>query len=251
MRSLIIAGAGRSGTTWLAELVDRLAPSRWVFEPFHDRVPVGARFAYRWLDPAESDSALEMFWRQALDGSLPDRWVRHLEPGHERPELVLVKTIRGNLMLGWLRQNFPSVPIIALLRDPCDVVASRLRCGWDARPVYERLRAQNLDVPNVTTQEEMHAVEWSETARAIHTAGGVHVVRYESLLADANAELEGVAAAIGVPCRPLSDAEVLQPSSVARWDEPERELTEAEMLRVLAVVEMMGVAEVEAGYASA
>jgi hypothetical protein len=42
----------------------------------------------------------------------------------------LIKDIRANLLLGWMRENFPGMPIVLLLRHPCAVAASRLALGW-------------------------------------------------------------------------------------------------------------------------
>ena len=42
----------------------------------------------------------------------------------------LIKDIRANLLLGWIRPNFPETPLVLLLRHPCAVTSSRLALGW-------------------------------------------------------------------------------------------------------------------------
>ena len=44
----------------------------------------------------------------------------------------LIKDIRAQLFLKWIKYNFPEIPILLLLRHPCAVANSRLKLGWGA-----------------------------------------------------------------------------------------------------------------------
>jgi hypothetical protein len=42
----------------------------------------------------------------------------------------VVKAVRANLLLPWIRERFPEVQVVFVIRHPCAVVASWLRLGW-------------------------------------------------------------------------------------------------------------------------
>jgi len=48
------------------------------------------------------------------------------------------------LMLGWIRQHFPRVPIVCLMRHPCACAASRIRQGWRLVESEEFLKQEAL-----------------------------------------------------------------------------------------------------------
>lgn len=265
MRPLVVAGPGRSGTTWLAELLGRLAPARLVFEPLHRRVVRGRMHALRYLRPDTRDPRLKLFWTRVFADAVPGRWVRHLDAGHAAPDYLLAKPIRANLMLGWLRARFPAVPVVYITRHPCAVVASRIRRGWPAQAPFRlayrqpQLRCDHL--AGVTAfcnrlrgELDYHAALWAiETRVALSDAErwGILVVRYEDLVEHRNAELHRVAGHLGVPFRPLADEVWGRPSQVAEWADDGRDaasapdawrgqLTEAETARVLDIADAFG-----------
>jgi hypothetical protein len=166
----IIAGSGRSGTTWVLDVVADANALRPVFEPLHPfAIPEARPFAYRYLRPDEDDEAVHEFLTRVFEGRLhtwwtnyrvrPDRLVptvstfRSVRALHEyyrrwrkllarrrrfapalRRQPLLVKLIRANLMLGWMRKHFDA-RIVLVLRHPGAVIESRLRLGgedWDA-----------------------------------------------------------------------------------------------------------------------
>ena len=110
-RAVLIAGTARSGTTWLADIIASQVSSRMMFEPFHSgevRSFGGfPRFPYR--RPTVPDALLTGYARAVLDGTIRDPWLdRHIErlfPTHR-----LIKEIRGNLFLAWLKNWFPKLP---------------------------------------------------------------------------------------------------------------------------------------------
>ncbi len=119
MNAVIVAGSGRSGTTWVAELLAAMDGGKIVFEPFHAKVPIGNMFAHSYLRPGEQCEPLKRFWLVCLNGQMRHRWVRHIQQG-ENPTgpSVIVKAIRANLMLAWVRSVYPTVPVLYLIRDP-------------------------------------------------------------------------------------------------------------------------------------
>jgi hypothetical protein len=129
--SVFLAGSGRSGTTWVSGLINHRNAYRFVFEPFRpDKVGICENFGRKqylrsgdrreeYLGPARTilTGGLRSFWTDRFNEKLVAR-------------RRLIKDIRANLLLGWMRANFPGMHMVLLLRHPCAVVASQLALGW-------------------------------------------------------------------------------------------------------------------------
>jgi hypothetical protein len=172
----LIAGSGRSGTTWVQDALAFANDLRPVFEPLHPAVSdIGARYAYRTLTADEEHPELERFLRDVCAGRGHAMWTRYrgrpdllLPPLaklrkldaakslyrlwrkflQDFPELAaagrgknpLVKCIRANLMLPWLSRRFGCSTVL-VVRHPGAVVESQFRSGtWDPEPELERYR---------------------------------------------------------------------------------------------------------------
>ncbi|HDY90380.1 MAG TPA: hypothetical protein ENH82_19955, partial [bacterium] len=167
---IIIAGSGRSGTTWVQDVLAIANDRDTVFEPLH---PAGAKkarpFSYKYHDPSEKVDDLYRFINTALKGEMRTLWAVYrirpdkFNPIKHKPKYVIahfrkflthlrkyklpsgqralvVKFIRANLLLPWMSQNFNS-PMVLLLRHPCAVIASRLSIpdrDWDAQVAIDR-----------------------------------------------------------------------------------------------------------------
>jgi len=172
-KSILVAGAARSGTTWLGDLIASQIPCRLLFEPFNpDLVPEYRSFSYfQYMRPGSENPEFRAFARMVFTGEIHNRWV---DRQNERivSEYRLIKEIRANLALKWLHENFPEIPIIFLMRHPCAVVSSRMELGWatdsDIQPFLAQpdLTADYLCdhlefIRNAKTEEEKHAIIWS------------------------------------------------------------------------------------------
>jgi hypothetical protein len=171
-RSAIIAGTGRSGTTWLADIVASQIPCRLMFEPFHPRqVEAFERFHYfQYMRPDERNDELWSYCHTVLSGSIRHRWIdRQVE--RILPKSRLIKEIRANLFLKWIHNQFPEVPILFIVRHPCAVVLSRMRLTWatdsDIAPLLaqDKLVADYLGdrvdlIRSAKSLEKKHAIVW-------------------------------------------------------------------------------------------
>ena len=142
--TVLLAGTGRSGTTWVGDIINYKNEYRVLFEPFHcERVPLIADFHYRqYLRPDNKDPKYFHAIEAILTGRVRNWWVDISNKrliSHQR----LIKDIRVHFLLKWISQNFPGLPIILLLRHPCAVAASKLKMNWDAR-VDELLNQKDL-----------------------------------------------------------------------------------------------------------
>ena len=132
-RCLMLAGTGRSGTTWLAELIGLQRPTRIMFEPFRPSlVPEYAGFRnFLYMKPEEHNAALREFCERVFTGRIRNPWIDNTIEVL-RPQVRIVKDVRANLLLKWINRQFPSLPLVLVLRHPCAVVlvahGARLDC---------------------------------------------------------------------------------------------------------------------------
>jgi hypothetical protein len=131
--TVLLAGCARSGSTWVSDLINYDNSYRYVFEPFrNDRAEICRIFEGRqYLRPDAAEPRFYGATEQVLTGRLRQRWSdKHNAKLIARRRLV--KAIRANLMLKWLRVNFPELRIVLLLRHPLAVASSKLKLDWPA-----------------------------------------------------------------------------------------------------------------------
>jgi len=141
-----VACDARSGSTWLANLINYEARLRFLFEPFHPlNEPRMAPFGpFPYVRPGSSAPRLEAFVRRVFSEGFESEWSGRFAPAAAF-DGVLVKCIFSNLFLGWADQVVPEARKILLLRHPCAVAASKLFLagegwGWEtyAAQFWER-----------------------------------------------------------------------------------------------------------------
>jgi hypothetical protein len=209
-RSVFLAGSGRSGTTWLSEIINHRRGYRYVFEPFNPR-EVGPFEHFRTKQYLRADDQREEFLgpaRLALTGGLRHPWTDRFN-GRIIAKRRLIKDIRANLLLGWIHAHFPGMPIILLLRHPCAVVASRLDLGWrdnlsetmEQRELVEDfLLPMEAEIRAARDAFERHLFLWCiDNYVPLKQFGpqDVHLTFYERLLARPEAELQSLFAFLG------------------------------------------------------
>jgi len=140
---IIISGTGRSGTTWIAEILEKYLHYRILFEPFiPEIVKEFKQFKYKpYVRPNAHEPDLYNFMKQLLNGNISNRWVDKIKPKF-KPKGLIIKTIRANYFLKWIRNNFPNIPIIYIIRHPCAVVNS-----------WEKLRWGTIDIDSLLGQK--------------------------------------------------------------------------------------------------
>ena len=169
---VIIAGSGRSGTTWVLDSLTEANRMRAVFEPLHPiGVPAARRFAHQYVEASANAPELKAFMDRVFSGRMHSPWANYrIRPDrfnplrnspisvylHMRKSAHLLKTyafrrglsgqvvkfIRANLMLPWLIRQY-GFPTILVVRHPCAVIASRLKLSsadWSAEKAVGRYR---------------------------------------------------------------------------------------------------------------
>lgn len=173
---VIIAGSGRSGTTWVLDSLADANRMHAVFEPLHPiGVPAARRFAHRYVEAGADAPELKAFMDRVFSGRMRNPWVNYrirtdrFNPLrnnpiaiylHMRKSALLLKTyafrrglsgqvvkfIRANLMLSWLARQY-AYPTILVVRHPCAVIASRLKLSsadWSAEKAVGRYRDDKI-----------------------------------------------------------------------------------------------------------
>lgn len=143
--SVFVAGSGRSGTSWLSNIINHLNEFRYIFEPFAPaQVRAFRHFNVRqYLRPSNNDSRFIEPVHALLEGRLRNQWADHLNRRCISKKR-LIKEIRASLFIKWLVTHFSEVPIVFILRHPCAVVLSQLKTQWwSADSDYEQALGQS------------------------------------------------------------------------------------------------------------
>jgi len=140
--AVFIAGSARSGTTWLADILLNYNNNyRLIFEPLHPKYTDRAKIlAHKYLRPACENNNFSQAIKAVIAGQIQNKWINR-KNRKLFAKKRLIKSIRSNLLLKWIHTNFPFVPIILLLRHPCAVALSRMKCGW--KPKIQLLLGQD------------------------------------------------------------------------------------------------------------
>jgi hypothetical protein len=232
-----IFGTGRTGSTWLAAMMEEPEGHDVWFEP-----RVGTVF-----DP-------QRFQRHGgkhfiLASQYKDVWLRSirnfiLDGANARfPELaggyLAVKEPGGSVGAGLIMEALPESGMVLLIRDPRDVVASWLdatrKGGWQTRRRGEGgRRAESLAETNPNAFVRRHADAYLQHVGSARRAYEAHegrkvVVRYEDLRADTLGTMKRMYDELDVPVREARLAKAVEKHS---WENiPEEEKGQGKFYR--------------------
>ena len=121
-----LIGDGRSGTTWVSELLNSDRRARDMFEPFHPQSVEQMSFLalHQYVRPDAPCESLRAVAADVFSG----RFTHHRVDSANRSLLyrgLLIKDIFANLFAIWVSRNFPHVKIVLLLRNPFAVALSK------------------------------------------------------------------------------------------------------------------------------
>jgi hypothetical protein len=267
-RPRVIAGFGRSGTTWVQDVLAESNSLRAVFEPLHPRhIRGAAAHAHRFLSADDDDPELRVFLQRFFFENFHSLWAdyrvsaQRLYPRpHELASLRLlkeflrrkvdakrnisrywdqrrrarrlVKFVRANMMLGWIRRNFDA-RIVFIVRHPAAVILSQLKSpnAWHPQRNIERYRsdwrlleaidddARTLLHRNLSDVEAL-TVSWCiENTVAMRQAAesGITVVYYETLVQRGRDEWHRILSALCLDVEP--HAQLIDQPSQQAWGE--------------------------------
>lgn len=209
--TVFLASTGRSGSTWISDLINFKGDYRYIFEPFNRRyVPCVKHFRCRQYIPRDDqDVKYVRPARAILCGRIRNRWADKLNRTIVCKNR-LIKDVRANMFLGWLKSNFPDICTILLFRHPCAVVASQIKLGWqehldemlsDERLVRDFLGPFVDDIRSARDPFERHVFQWcieNYVALKQLRIGEAHLAFYEKFCEDSEKELRRLFSFIGI-----------------------------------------------------
>jgi len=263
-QTVFLAGTGRSGTTWVEDILNAQRSYRVLFEPFHaKRVPELREWSYRqYLRPGERAEKYLGPARRILRGQLRNAWVDQFNERHF-VRRRLIKDIRANLLLRWIRENFPEIPIVLLMRHPCAVASSKLLEKWDthlsdlldqSELVEDHLQPFATAMRGARDDFERHVFLWcveNYVPLRQFARGEIHVCFYEHFCADLEAEGKALYAYLGREFDPGLLDLARRPSAMARprsavctnedpIDAWRQRITPARIRRAVEILELFG-----------
>lgn len=189
--TIVVAGAPRSGTTWVAELLRELVGYKLFNEPlFLANYPEAREAGFSWrthIPPGAHQPEAEAYLRKALTGQMPLGPGWHLEGSsalgrfteHVTQRRMVVKFCRAGRLLRWLEATFDIQGIVLLMRHPCAVIASQLQHGrWDADQLVYNLdtRAAFGEMPDELYDQ--HAVLLDSLSTRLEVLAAVWCLDY-------------------------------------------------------------------------
>ncbi|MFK7973042.1 MAG: sulfotransferase [Bacteroidia bacterium] len=233
----IVAGTGRSGTTWLAQIINHANEYRHIFEPFHpERVQESKQRLnpHSYMPPEWDNEDKRTFVEDVLTGKFTNSWTNRINKKFIS-EKRLVKTIHGNFLLKWIREQFPPVSMVLILRHPCAVAYSKRKTGWWTAPDLEHkyltqpiLRERFLE----GVQDKLHTLQspfekfvgqWCiENLIPLRSLNprDVHLVFYEALVEHPELILPGMFNYLNKPYDESILEKAAMPSYTTRPDSP-------------------------------
>jgi hypothetical protein len=222
-RLVWVVGSPRTGTTWLLHMLGELLGAVTIDEPqigthlvLFSPDLLGVRthgfpeqnIVYNdWRRDQPDYFFSERYrdaWMPALRALLLERFVAQVDaqaPGSTAP--VIIKEPNGSQAAQLLGQVLPRSRLLAVWRDGRDVVDSELDASREGSWLDVIGGGRELDPLQRKEFLADRAVRWATRTRIVQAAVAEHEpaltrqVRYEDLLADTAAGLEGVAAWIG------------------------------------------------------
>jgi len=229
--AVVVAGAGRSGTSWICDVLNCRNEFRYIFEPLHPSVRALSVFRHAYLPPDKRDPDRLRLMGDVLAGRFHNGWSDRLN----RRRVAfrrLVKFIRANLLLPWIKANFPAVPIVLVLRHPCAVAVSRMNLGaeWttsldvvlsDETLVKDHLQPFVEHMKGTRDEFERQIYFWcvqNYVPLRQLSRREMHVVFYELLCTDPNRAMQDLFSWLGREVPPEASAQLRMPSGTSRQD---------------------------------
>lgn len=262
--AILVAGSGRSGTTWLGNILAATPGTRVIFEPLdRRRVPEASGLSlFTYARPGQSYPEFYSLVERILTGQVSNDWTNK----EGVPLLywrILVKEIRGTLALGWIDDQFHP-KIVYITRHPCAVVASRVKLEWethldemlDQSELVEDYLEPFLEViQSATTECRRHAAMWAIQNLVPLRQLPEHewcFVTYEQLVSHPVIESKAILDQLGMRTTMWTRRAIGRPSRVSREDSAiilgrdpltawRQELSKSDVSDILAIVRDFGI----------
>ncbi len=277
-KAIVITGSGRSGTTWLAEILSTAHNCSLMFEPDHPKKCPEAMSsdlrAWKFFDPTAEHTQLKIFMHQALAGNVVNDytadWADHNLVRLWKTRYWVVKFIFSNNLLPWIVRHIAlERKPIHIYRHPGAIFASwklldwmdkekwklpdpnQLSQWWTAIPGLPDYQSVEVSQPSVARYFTLTWVMENYLPLTQSYAGQWRILSYEKLANSPETEFRRLFAELNLtPPNDLSKR--LTTQSRSSWNSSKRreaattawrnELTPAEISEIEAVIEVCGLA---------
>lgn len=188
-----IHGVPRSGTSWLGQIFNSSEYVAYRYQPIFSHTFKGR------INEISSRTTMERFFADLLvteDDFVLQRGSarlarKRLRLSKESPTHLVYKEVRYHNLIGRILESGLSYRVIAIMRNPVDVIASwheaprEFRRDWDLRDEWRKAPGKNAGQP-----EEFYGFDgWKRAADIFEDLAGryrdkVKIVTYESLVSD-------------------------------------------------------------------
>ncbi len=211
-RVIWLLGNGRSGTTWVASLINHDSRHREMFEPFHPWYVQSSSFLqpHLYLRRRERHPQLERLAQQVFSGSFHHPRVNTPASRPSFGQGIVIKDIFANLFAHWAAHRFPALKIVMLVRHPFAVALSKLKKShWSwlkeprdllgqrnlledhLQPFAELIRKTSLQRDFILSQIVIWAITHYVPLRQFDPKQ-LHVVFYEDVVRAPHAEVSRI-----------------------------------------------------------
>lgn len=177
-RVIFLVGMGRSGTTWIGQLLAANLGYRYVHEPFNWLSFGLGKYRFKYLDPDVVDEKFDQKWEEV----------------ERSGSKILIKDIHTPFTLPYVEKNFRPERIFVLRRNPFAMLDSWLRMGWTVHQQFNMIREQKVLrdlLPEVVVNAEINrspyafrfGVLWSCYYYLIEKLGIGEIIDYDQLAA--------------------------------------------------------------------
>jgi hypothetical protein len=123
-----IVGDGRSGTTWVSEIINWNGKYRELFEPFHPSTlkNFNSSLFHYYLRPNDNSDKIISTLKKIYSG----KYIHNRSEDRNRIGIhdgLIIKDIFSNLYVAWVRNNFPNIKIVFVIRNPFSVALSKFK----------------------------------------------------------------------------------------------------------------------------
>jgi len=235
-----IFGTGRTGSTWLAAMMEEPEGHDVWFEPRVGTVFDAQRLQRHGGKHFILASQYKDVWLRSIRNFILDGAnARFPELAGEEGGYLAVKEPGGSVGAGLIMKALPESGMVLLVRDPRDVVASWLdatrKGGWQTKRRGEGgRRAESLAETNPNAFVRRHADAYLQHVGSAREAYEAHagrkvVIRYEDLRADTLGTMKHMYGGLAVP---VDEAQLAQAVEKHSWENiPEEEKGQGKFYR--------------------
>lgn len=248
LNRILVVGAPRSGTTWLAATLASTPGGRLVNEPDNPvfnaaaDTSIAVNGGYPVLRPGQRATEYARIWDSAFPGP-PKSSMRRLWRGSRTgqpdvvAETVVTKSVFAAFAVDWLVERY-APRVILIERNPVDVVSSWMRLDFEVGDLAtrERIRSEYVEPLGLPAWDpaapRLLQVSWavgvlmSAMRHRRRRRRGWKVVSYESLCGD-RSSVRGLAASLRLQWSDEAEASAWQPADQQDYAQDERRAVRA------------------------